>query len=264
MHDWKTRLDLEHPCWSGYRVLIRRLPAAHFPTPRDLDRLLLPGQANAAGKPIRFRPAAELAGVAYEKHIYETGEVSTRENNWHDLFNALVWCRFPRLKAAMNAVHYRHLDEANDGRRGPRRDALTLLDESGVIVITAESRLVDALRARDWRAAFLECREDWLGTGVMVCGHAILEKFLAPYKALTAHALLVTLPAPECAADLDQRLARLVAEEKGLRAPADLSALPLMGVPGWWPEGPQDDAFYADRQVFRPPPGKNAKLAPPI
>ena len=32
----------------------------------------------------------------------------------------------------------------------------------------------------------------------------------------------------------------------------DLSPLPLMGVPGWWGGG-QDEAFYADKDVFRPP-----------
>ena len=31
-----------------------------------------------------------------------------------------------------------------------------------------------------------------------------------------------------------------------------LSPLPLMGVPGWWGGG-QDEAFYADKDVFRPP-----------
>ena len=252
MGDWKTRLNLDHPCWNGYRVLVRRLPDARFPGPNELNRLLLPGQANAAGKPLRFRPAAGLPGVAYEKHIYETGEISTRQDSWHDLFNALVWCRFPELKAAMNAVHYRHLDEEKNGRRGPRRDALTLLDESGVIVASAEPSLLDALRARDWEAAFVAHRDAWNHAGLMVCGHAILEKFLAPYKALTAHALLLPLAEAACAADIDARLAREIAHDERLLAPSDLSPLPLMGVPGWWTEGAQDGAFYADRGVFRP------------
>ena len=253
MSDWKTRLTLEHPCWNGYRALIRRLPDAHFPTPADLDRLLIPGQVNAAGRPIRFRAACELPGVAYEKHIYQTGEVSTRENSWHDLFNALVWCRFPRLKAAMNAVHYRHLAEERNGRRGPRRDALTLLDESGVIVTTTRQGLLDALRARDWRAVFEDRRLDWLDAGLMVCGHAILEKFLSPYKSMTAHALLVLMDDDACLADLDTRLAGGIANGSRLDTPADLSPLPLMGVPGWWTDSPQDAVFYADSKVFRPP-----------
>ena len=207
MQDWKAHIDLDHPCWVGYRVLFGRLNAEAFPSPGTLTRLLPAGTANCAGKPIRFRPAAELPGVAYEKHVYETGEVSTRENNWHDLFNALAWCRFPRLKAAMNALHYRHLEQEHDGRRGRQRDALTLFDESGVIVASPDTGLLEALARRDWNEAFVERREAWVQSGVLVCGHAILEKFLQPYKALTAHSFQVHLHGGMCATDLDGVLA---------------------------------------------------------
>ena len=173
MQNWKSHIDRDHPCWDGYRVLLDRLPDGGFPGPEALCRLLPPGQAGA-GKPIVFRAAAEIPGVAYERHIFETGEVSTRENNWHDLFNALVWCRFPYLKSAMNEVHYRHLDEEKEGRRGDRRDALTLLDESGVIVFSRNGNLLSALRARDWNEAFVDRRDAWNEAGIMVCAEGSL------------------------------------------------------------------------------------------
>ena len=147
MTGWKSHVDLGHPCWTGYRVAIDRLGDGAFPTADDLNDLLLPRQVNFAGRRLKFRPAAELPDVDYEKHIYETGEVSTREGSWHDLFNALVWSRFPQLKAAMNERHYQRLHEARDGRRGAQRDALTLLDESGVIVTSPDGELLDSLRA---------------------------------------------------------------------------------------------------------------------
>ena len=104
---------------------------------------------------------------------FATGQVSTRENSWHDLFNALVWCRLPQLKVAMNAVHYQHLEEESGGRRGKQRDALTLLDESGVIVNGSHAGVLEALAARDWQQAFVGYREAWAGeTQVLVCGHA--------------------------------------------------------------------------------------------
>jgi hypothetical protein len=255
MTGWKAHLELERPCWTGYRVAIGRLRDGPLPSADDLNALLLPGQANSAGRRLKFRPAAQLPGVDYERHIYETGEVSTREDNWHDLFNALAWSRFPRLKAALNESHYRHLHEARDGRRGAQRDALTLLDESGVIVTSPDRGLLDALRARDWQAAFVTRRASWATSGVMVCGHAILEKLLAPYKALTAHALLLPLDGAACAADLDAGLAERLRAGALAQTTGDLSPLPLMGIPGWWPAGPQDGAFYADRAVFRPPRG---------
>ena len=254
MQDWKAHIDLKHPCWEGYRVSLGRLDDRDFPGPDELSKLLLPGQANAAGKAIRFRPSAEIPGVAYEKHIHETGEVSTRENSWHDLFNALAWCRFPRLKSAMNEVHYRCLDQEQGGRRGKQRDALTLLDESGVVVTSSNEELLNALYQRNWQAAFVDSRDAWTGSGVMICGHAILEKFLQPYKSMTAHAVYLHLPKPMCASELDEALADALLDGTLLRTPKDLSPLPLMGIPGWWTGGAQDANFYADKTVFRPPP----------
>ena len=254
------------PWLHDYSELVDRLPGESFPDIAALNALLPAGAVSGGGAPLRFRAADELPGVDYERHVYETGEVSTRAGNWHDLYNALAWCRWPRLKAAMNARHYAHLGETRGGRRGPARDALTLLDESGALVVSAERALLAALAARDWRAAFLVHRDAWARSRCLLCGHALLEKLRAPYKAVTAHALLLRLDetdpgAASFPAWLDGRLADSLHAGGLCRAPADLSPLPLMGIPGWWsaaaPEGraggPQDAAFYADRQVFRPP-----------
>jgi hypothetical protein len=50
------------------------------------------------------------------------GEVATRPDNRHDLFNALIWLAFPRSKAAINRRHHEALLAAR-GReatgRGP-------------------------------------------------------------------------------------------------------------------------------------------------
>jgi hypothetical protein len=251
MTDWKARINTGQPCWRGYRGLLERLPGEAWPGPADLTRLLPPAARTRSGKPVRFVPAERLPGVDYERHVYRTGEVSTRRNA-HDLFNALVWCRLPYFKAALNAAHFDHLEEQSDGRRGPRRDALTLLDESGVIVTGAARPLVEALTARDWPRAFVEQRHAWRDVNVVVCGHAILEKFLQPYKALTAHALYLESAFADDEV-LDSRLAAWLRDENAMRSPADLGPLPLMGIPGWWSGGAQDAEFYADRAVFRPP-----------
>lgn len=249
------------PWWHDYRPLLDRLGSPHTAGTERLNELLPPGAASGGGKPLRFVPAAELPGVGYEQRIFATGQVSTRANNWHDRFNALAWCRLPRLKAAMNALHYAHLDEEAAGRRGPRRDALTLLDESGAVVISRDRALLEALRLRDWRRAFVELRQAWVAdTRTVICGHALLEKLLRPYKSITAHVLLMYIDSSPESLDTDGLLARLdetlaARLREGLcRSPAELSPLPLMGIPGWWPEGAQDSAFYADRTVFRLPP----------
>ncbi len=249
------------PFWDDYRPFLKRLRGCDLPDAPELSAWLPPAVRSGGGRPLRFVSAAEIPGVAYERHIFETGEVSTREKNWHDLFNALVWCRLPRLKAAMNAMHHAHLHEQRDGRRGLQRDALTLLDESGVIISSRDSALLGALASRDWRQAFVRLRDAWhRDTRVIICGHALLEKFLAPYKSLTAHALLLEVVSPRRSLSseatrgwLDRHLAEQLAVDL-CKSSGDLSPIPLMGIPGWWNGGPQDRQFYDDPSVFRPPP----------
>jgi hypothetical protein len=260
---WKSSIDLEAPCWDGYRGFLEALPENAFPDAGSLQGLLPPRTSSANGSAIRFLPAADLPGVDYERHIFTTGQVSTRENNWHDLFNALVWCRLPRLKSAMNSLHFENLGRARASGRGRLRDALTLLDESGVIISGSDRAALDALAHRDWNTAFVTHRKSW-GTKlqVLVCGHAILEKFLNPYKSITAHALLVHAPDLPAAPEIDQGLGAALDVPGWLTSPSSLSPLPLMGIPGWWREGHQDEEFYQDHQVFRPFPAD--RLPAPI
>jgi len=89
----------------------------------------------------------------------------------------------------------------------------------------------------------------------------LLEKFLRPYKSITAHALLchVELLPSESISDhplaaVDVALSRLLLDGAVLISTASLSPLPLMGLPGWWRDGDQNQAFYEDSCVFRLPP----------
>jgi hypothetical protein len=259
---WKSLIDPERPCWADYRSLLDRLPAERFPGLSDLDLLHRGRAVNQRGQAIRFVADEPVSAEAYERQVYADGRVSTRAGSWHDLFNALVWCRLPRLKSAMNALHVAHLPEAAGGRRGPVRDAVTLLDENGLLLVSTDRALSAALAARDWRQAFVGLRERWKSHArVVVCGHALLEKLLRPYKAISGHALLLQVDAAWSGrlgelplALLDQVLSRRLLTDGVLVSPRALAPLPLMGVPGW--EAGQDDDFYADKEVFRPaPPG---------
>jgi hypothetical protein len=202
----------------------------------------------ASGAPVRFAAPDAAGDAAYEAHIARTGEVPTRANR-HDFLNALVWLAFPRIKARLNALQAAALAAAGAGaRRGPLRDAATLLDENGVLLATPRADLVDALRRHDWRALFVEHRAAW-GTAIrpLAIGHALMDKLVTPYKAVTAHALALPVPADAPAAEIDAAAA--AALDAGL-TPRALLPLPVLGIPGWSDNA--CPAFYDDATVFRP------------
>lgn len=228
------------------------------------------------GLPIRFVDAAAAPPGAYERVIGETGAVPTRAQGagmLHDWFNALAWLAYPRTKARLNRLHVDaigasshdagstgstgdsgHCAAASRGaRRGPLRDAATLLDENGALFACRDPALAAALRRHDWQALFVDGRERFAaGVAVRVVGHGALEKLLAPYKALCAHAWVVDLASVAAQGGPDDAIDACCAaslQPRALRAAA-LCPLPLLGMPGWWPAN-DDPSFYADRGVFR-------------
>jgi hypothetical protein len=251
---WKNSIDRSEPGWRDYLDLINALPDEKFPGCEALNELHEARAGNRAGKQIRFVPGTRMAATGYEAHIFANGEVPTRADNWHDLCNALVWMRLPATKAALNALHIKGM-AAETGSRGSLRDALTLFDESGAIVLSTDEELLQALAARDWETAFQSQRAAWdTATQVIVCGHAILEKLLQPYKAITAHCLLIRATADTDLSSLDTRLGEALVAGELLTSNQHLAPLPLAGIPGWWRSDNQDASFYADERVFRSPP----------
>ena len=191
--------------------------------------------AMAGTAPKRFTPQAELpSGEAYEAYIRRTGGVPTRDN-LHDFFNGLVWLSQSALKLRLNELQAEEI--AGQGirdERGPLRDALTLFDESGA-TLQAPDELVGALRQRDWPALFIGHRALWSSARLTLIGHALLDKLsTAPRKPLTAH-VLVGDPMHLAAADW---------------AAKPFLPLPVLGVPGWWPDN-EVAGFYDDASVFR-------------
>ncbi len=219
---------------------------------------------NHQALPIQFVPQADLPeGVAYEAFISDTGCVPTRDN-LHDFFNALVWLTFPRIKRQLNALQaaeLRNKRAADDmpgkaiGMRGKLRDAATIFDENAALVVCSDPAWFAGLRAHRWQDVLLRQRQAFGQTvQVFLFGHALIEKLVMPYKAISAHAWLIpadaaffSWPRPEQLAWIDAAVAQQL--QPGLHT-GGFTPLPILGVPGWW-EG-QDDAFYADTQVFRP------------
>jgi len=218
---------------------------------------------NPSGLPLGFVPQADLPeGVAYEEFIGATGGVPTRDN-LHDFFNALVWLTFPLIKRQLNALQAAQIALSGVGKsRGPARDGATIFDENSALLVLRDSdsgrALETALRGHDWHSVFVDQRakfDDGGDAEVWLFGHALMEKLVAPYKAITAHTRVVfagddyfALAATERRAWLDWRVAHDLAQQ-GLTT-ADFTPLPVLGLPGWC-DG-QDDDFYNDAMVFRP------------
>lgn len=217
------------------------------------------GLRNHNNLPISFVPQSALPlRVAYESFISETGQVPTREN-LHDFFNALIWLSFPATKARLNDLQSAAIAAASrsdSSRRGRLRDAITILDENAALLIVSDTSLADALRQHQWQHVFLDRREEFGRIAeVRLFGHALMEKLVNPYKAITAHAWTMvvgedyfTMPPYSRQNLLDQELAFHLHNDFSTRM---LSPLPVLGVPGWWPQ--QDVSFYQDAAVFRPP-----------
>lgn len=241
-------VEWRHPAYAAVARNGRHLTAAADAVEMLNRHAVTAAITTADGAPVRFVNADDApADTAYEVHIAEWGRVPTRVNR-HDLFNALVWLAFPRTKARLNALQASAIVRDGVGaQRGPLRDAATLFDENGVIVLARDGTIAEDLRARRWQRLFVGRRADWRQVRVIVFGHALLDKFVKPYKAISGHALLLSLPSETPVDEVDRALAETVDERLN---PAAFAPFPLLGIPGWC-DANADPAFYDDESVFR-------------
>lgn len=255
-------IDWSRPWYASVRDAASRIDLS-LPSVVDpfCEQAAALGLVNFSGQPLCFVAQAVLPeGTAYEEFIGSTGQVPTRDN-LHDFFNGLVWLTFPLIKRQLNALQAAQIAQDGVGKsRGPARDAATIYDENSALLVVrddaAGAALVDALRNHRWREAFVASAamfgrdaELWL------FGHALMEKLVAPYKAITAHTRVVKAGDDYWLQDGAGRRAWVDREEAACLAGAGLAKggftpLPVLGIPGWWPQ--QDDAFYDDETVFRP------------
>ncbi len=206
-----------------------------------------------AGAPVCFVPQAQLPPAqAYESFVHATGCCPTRSVA-HDFFNGLCWQLFPHTKRRLNQLQAEQIAAGGPrAGRGALRDALTLFDENAAL-LDAPDPLWEALQAKDWSRLFLELRPLWREARLVLFGHALLEKLLHPRKPITAH-VYRTHCASSAPAALDRWVAADLQPESLVLKP--FAHLPVLGVPGWWPEN-ADPRFYADATVFRCPSVRN-------
>jgi hypothetical protein len=190
-------------------------------------------------------------GLHYEQRIAERSEIATREANWHDLFNAMAWLRYPALKRALNAQQMIEIARMGTRERSRAQYAMTHFDEAGVVVTLRDRRLLELWDAHDWYGLFWRERNAWLEgrASVQVFGHALLEHALTPAKLLVGKAL-VLLGNPTG----DEAIAACadgIGRGRLLRDPLDLRPLPLSGLPGWHVESDREP-FHRHAECYQP------------
>lgn len=192
-------------------------------------------------------------GLHYEQRIAERGVIATRERNWHDLFNALAWLRYPALKQALNRRQVEEIARIGPRERSRPQCAMTHFDEAGVIVRVADPALLARWDVHDWHGLFWRERAAWQDgrIDVAVFGHALLEHALTPGKLLVGKALVVAAGAEAPLAPIAVGLAARIARGELLLDPLELRPLPLSGIPGWHPDN-GDEAFHRNAPCYQP------------
>lgn len=228
---------------------------------------------------VRFVSQDDLPeGMAYEHFIGTTGQIPTREN-LHDLFNGSIWLTFPKTKALLNYHHMlematQNTSTMNNSKNNPKnprgrvRDTITVFDENGAILVTADPNIGTALINFNWRDSLVVPRNEWdnpkqfnenAKAAVYIFGHALLEQLIEPRKTLCAHSVVIHVSAeffalslPEKMSELDNKLAEHMHQllSQDTVTPRQLSPLPILGVPHFWADNADAD-FYEDTRVFR-------------
>ncbi|MBI5449869.1 MAG: DUF3025 domain-containing protein [Gammaproteobacteria bacterium] len=273
-HDWTP--DFLSACpklfapITSVAALLTAAHRTHWPTLTDYQTLLDHyGQAphTASGAAIRFvAQGARPSSLAdhYEPRIFLRGEVQTRTDNWHDLFQVLIWTLFPQTKLILNALHYhaahqRHQIDLANTRRTPLENALTLFDECGAMILSSDPALLQLIRDFRWKELFWHRRRDvQTQLRCIVFGHALYEKALTPYPGMTAQALLFDVDEQRITAPIDEQIAlsdalarQFLDDRQHTLTPRRLQPFPLLGMPGWTVDN-HEASYYDDTRHFRP------------
>lgn len=166
---------------------------------------------------------------------------------------------FPSAKSALNQLHYQAqlFESVNKIRyRCALRDAATLFDESGVIVVSSEKTLIQLLSDFEWKELFWRQRKGMLSSmRFFVFGHGLYEKALNPYVGMTGKGIIFNVEEAFFAQTLLKQLHLIdsILESfllQDLSSSSDLTPIPLLGYPGWT-EDNNSEIYYENKKYFR-------------
>lgn len=242
----------EHPLFARIEAFSALYAGDCWPSIETMNARLTTGPRGGPALRFVLQSDALLAdGLHYESRILERGEIATREENWHDLFNAIAWLRHAALKHALNARQAADVARHGPKWRSPAQDALTQFDEAGCVVLLRDPALLPLWDEHDWRGLFLDQARAWCDGRIefAVFGHALYEHALVPELLLAAKCLVVQDETIDIESAVDVAAASITHAD-ALRHPSELRPLPLSGIPGW--HGQTGSAhFYETAPCFR-------------
>lgn len=244
---------IDQPIFDALEADRDLLSSLDWPTLERLNERVSGLRHTITGQSISLVAPIEADPENYEVRILRSGRIATRADNWHDLFNALVWTRFPRIKSALNRAQVLDMDVAGNSQRTRRQDALTQFDEAGAIVVLRDAGLLDAWDCHDWPGLFLDRRDAWTDGSIRlhVLGHALFEHALNRAMLLVGKCVVLVAGDGLSPSRIDQLAADAIQSRSALADPQDLRPLPFAGIPGWHHER-QDAEFYGMQPCFRP------------
>lgn len=237
----------DHPIFAGFDAYRDWCLSPHWPAIETLNSTMPLSDRRFVVQ----EPALLADDLHYEVRIAERGAIATRGDNWHDLFNAMIWCRHPAIKRALNARQIAHIATMGPSQRNRAQYALTQFDEAGAIVRVRDAALLALWDRHDWSTLFFDRADAWRRGDiaiVAVIGHALLEMALVP--ALFPVAKCIVVQGDEDDDHCVARVADAIAAGRVLDDPLELRPLPLAGIPGW--HAGQDADFYAGAGCFQP------------
>jgi len=260
MQPWQPDFLESNPLFSDLKSLLANKAWTNWPDCNELNQLMDADVINQQGHQLTLVEQTDKLlsdGLYYEERIYLHAQVPTRPCSWHDFFNAMIYILFPKVKQEINRLHYQDIVSSGKIKRTKCRNALTLLDECGVVIAYCDDKQKEALTEQFWHQAFVANRSQW-GDNIagFIIGHANYEKALAPYIGFTAKALFVKVEPEFFSRDkFDQyrQLDTMVAQELETLMVDNrhLYPLPILGVPHWWPDNINPN-FYDNVDYFRP------------
>ncbi len=267
IHQWDSNFLNQSHLFSDLNVLLKDKNWLDWPGCQRLMNLLDKPIILSSGMILDMKPqnnTLPFPDMGYEERVYQKGIISTREENWHDLFNAFIWRLFPKTKVLLNHLHIQELKQQPSKKRTPARDAITHIDESGIIIASSVPSLLTALKNHQWQEVFVQSRELWFSSqekpakiGAFVFGHGMYEKAFNPFIGFTGKAYCLLVDHTFYAQDkmtqykiLDQLLCDDIKKNKTLSDSCHLSPLPILGVPGWFNDNKKRE-FYNNTHYFR-------------